>query len=121
MLGVKPRTTFWAPSRLHGALRVQPLVALAVADAYSVIWVLADAAGARATRLPAPNAAAVAVARTDISLVLRAWVIDEVPLGFRGDRRCGATSSDPVAVSGVGLPDAVRRPGGVINNFLYDL
>jgi hypothetical protein len=55
---------------------VQPLVALAVADAYSVICVLADAAGASTTRLPVPNAAAVAAARTDTSLVFWAGLID---------------------------------------------
>jgi hypothetical protein len=61
---------------------VQPLVALAVADAYSVICTLADAADARATRPPAPNAAAVAAARTDISFVFRAWLIDGCLSGF---------------------------------------
>src|SRR5258708_20661487 len=89
MVAVRPRTTAWAPSRLHGALRVQPLVAVAVADAYSVIFALADAAGARATRPPAPHAAAITAARTDISFVFRAWLIGGGALG------CGVPPSFP--------------------------
>src|SRR5258708_29036282 len=82
MVAVRPRTTALAPSRLHGALRVQPLVAVAIGDAYSVIFALADAAGARATRPPAPNAAAITAARTDISFVFRAWLIGGCLSGF---------------------------------------
>src|SRR3982074_1921954 len=82
MVAVRPRTAAWAPSRLRGALRGQPLVAVAVGDAYSVICTLADAAGARATRPPAPNAAAIAPARTDISFVFRAWLIGGCLSGF---------------------------------------
>src|SRR5258708_2388937 len=82
MVAVRPRTTAWAPSRLHGALRVQPLVAVAAGDAYSVIVALADATGARATRPPAPHAAAITAARTDISFVFRAWLISGCLSGF---------------------------------------
>src|ERR1700737_1440112 len=110
MVAVRLRATAWAPSRLHGALRVQPLVAVAIGAAYSVVCTLADAAGARATRPPAPNAAAAATARTDISVVFRAWLIggclsdypatDVVRYELRPSRRVG-----------VG-PDAVRLPRG---------
>src|SRR5258708_1054210 len=118
MVAVRPRTTALAPSRLHGALRVQPLVAVAIGDAYSVICTLADAAGARATRPPAPNAAAVAAARTDISFVFRAWLIGGGLSGLRLPTSW-ATSADAVAAAGGG---GTRRtttpPAGVNTTFL---
>src|ERR1700716_74724 len=120
MVAVRPRTAAWAPSRLHGALRVQPLVAVAIGDAYSVICTLADAAGARATRPPAPNAAPVAAAKTDISFVLQAKLIGGCLSGFAATNvvRYALRPSPRVRV---GLPDAVRPPRGkVTTNFLYD-
>src|SRR5882724_12025987 len=104
MLCVRPRTTAWAPSRLHGAVSVQPWVAVAVGAAYSVICVLADAAGAKATRLARPTAAAVRAARTGFGLGIRAGVIDGAPLGFAAVGAVRSVAAQGDAASGlVGL------------------
>src|SRR4051812_15470264 len=111
MVAVRPRTTAWAPSRLHGALRVQPLVAVASGDAYSVICTLADAAGASATRPPAPNVAAVAAARTDISFVFREWLIGRCLSGF-AETDVVRYELRPSRRFRPGLADAIRPPAG---------